>query len=220
MPRYVLPAPSAVALAFSEYGSYLLMHSSVTTYEVLFGFTVGVLAAVFTAIGVLYSSFLRATIYPIVVAIQSIPKLALAPVILLWLGIGIWSKVVMVVLISYFPILVNTLAGLGNVDRSLLDLVHAMSASELKIFSKIRFPHAVPYLFDGLRIALPLAMVGAIVAEFVGSNAGLGYVLLLSTGQYNTPLLFATIVTITVITLSLYVALDLVAKKITKWKPS
>jgi len=134
-----------------------------------------------------YSRLLSRMIYPVLVFTQAVPKVAIAPVFLIWFGYGLLPKVLMTFLIAFFPIVVDTAAGLMMIETELIDLARSLKASGTQVFVKIRFPNALPHLFSGLKIAAPLAVVGAIVAEFVGTNNGLGYIILLAEATWILP---------------------------------
>jgi NitT/TauT family transport system permease protein len=179
IPGWLLPAPSALALA--EWRGELVRHSLVTLYETLLGFVLSIAISIPLAVAVVHSAILRNTIYPILLAFQSVPKVAIAPCSCLWIGFGTLPKIVVVFLVCFFPIIVATATGLSAVPARLMEVIRSLSASTTQTFIKVRFPTAMPYIFVGLKVAITLAVIGAVIGEFVGSADGLGYLILVST---------------------------------------
>ena len=173
IPGWLLPSPSAIGQSMVEWRSELVGHSLVTLYETLVGFALAIAISIPLAVAVVYSPLLQNTIYPILLALQSMPKVAIAPLLALWIGFGTLPKIVVVFLVCFFPIIVATASGLTAVPASLMDLIRSLSASSLQTFVKIRFPTAMPHIFVGLKIAITFAVIGAVIGEFVGSKAGL-----------------------------------------------
>jgi NitT/TauT family transport system permease protein len=171
------------------------------------------------AVVIAFTTITRRLIYPILLGLQSVPKVALAPLVILWLGIGNWPKIVIVVLVCFFPILVNVVAGFESVPRSMLDLMHSLRASEWVIFRRLRIPIATPHLFTGCKIAITFAVIGAVIGEFVAAQEGLGYLILISTAQSQTPLAFAAIILLTVISVVLFYGIELLEKRFVTWTP-
>lgn len=191
----LLPAPTAVIVRLDELFVPLIMrHAWPTISESLLGFLIASVLGVVLA-GLLSSSkILRDALYPNVVFFQLIPKIALAPLFIVWLGIGPESRLAFSVFISFFPVVIATLAGLDNVDRDLVRLCKALRASEWQVFRDVRLPFAIPYVFSGMKIATTFAIIGVIVGEFITSQAGLGYLILFASAQAETELIFAVIV--------------------------
>lgn len=207
LPRYLLPAPSAIVNQMIVDGPILIRHTNVTVLEIILGFALGSLIGFVLAIGIVYSRFLENVVYPIALFTQTIPKLAIAPLFIIWLGFGLLPKIAITALICLFPVLINTVAGLRSVDSRLLDLMHSLSANRWQVFSMIRLPHAMPHIFAGLEIGVTLAVIGAIVGEWVGANEGLGYLMLMATSQLATERLFGAIVAISVVGLVAFFAM-------------
>jgi len=218
IPKYLLPAPSQVFSTFLARFGLLMKHSYVTIVEIVVGYGMGIIAGVTIAIMLVYSKTLRTTLYPLIVGFQSIPKVAIAPLLVIWFGIGFNSKIVMSMVICFFPVVVNVASGLGEVEEEYIDLVRSMSANEWQIFWKIRAPHSLPLFLDALKISLPLAIVGAIIGEFVGANQGLGNLILIAGASIDTALVFATLLTITLISLVLFGVLVLMDKLVIPWR--
>jgi len=209
VPVYVLPAPSSIWTSAIRHWQPLALHSWVTLLETLAGFGLSVAVGLPLAFLIVYSRFFERLIYPLLVASQAVPKVALAPILLVALGYGTMPKIIVGFLIAFFPVVVNTVSGLATVDRDTLNLLRSMGASKLDVFLKVRFPHAVPSMIAGFKVAIALAVVGAVVGEFVGSRSGLGYYMLLATGNFDTPLVFACVVVLTLMGIVLFYAVGL-----------
>jgi len=219
IPGWILPAPSAIVQAMVEWRSELVEHTMVTLYETLAGFALSILISIPLAVAVVYSPLLRNTIYPILLAMQSTPKVAIAPLLALWIGFGAAPKIIVVFLVCFFPIVVATASGLTAVPASLIDLIRSLSASPMQTFIKIRFPTAMPHIFVGLKIAITFAVIGAVIGEFVGSENGLGYLILISTSQSRTPLAFGALVLLTIMSIVLYYGVALIERIVVPWAP-
>ena len=219
LPSWLLPAPSAIGQSLWEWRWEILGHSAVTLYETLAGFALAIVIGIPLAVAVVYSPILQKTIYPILLALQSVPKVAIAPLLALWIGFGVWPKIIVVFLVCFFPIIVATATGLTAVPPQMLDLIRSLSASTLQTFVKIRFPTAMPHIFVGLKIAITFAVIGAVIGEFVGSESGLGYLILISTSQSRTPLAFAALVVLTIMSIILYYATEYLERLLVPWAP-
>ncbi|MDB5604985.1 MAG: hypothetical protein JWP25_1885 [Bradyrhizobium sp.] len=204
IPNTLLPAPSAVAIRLTETLPFLLHQAIPTTLETIASFLISMVLGISLAVLICKSRLMRDALYPNIVLFQLIPKIALAPLFIVWLGIGSTSRITFGVFISFFPVVVATLTGLMSVDRDLLRLCKAVGADESRIYAKVRFPAAVPHLFSGLKIAITFAMIGVIVGEFITAQAGLGYMILFAASQAEMTLIFASIVVLCVIGLILY----------------
>ncbi len=193
IPDYLLPAPQAVAARIVKEWPLLWKHGIYTLLSVLTGFAAGVAIGVPLAFGIVLSRSMERVAMPFLVMSQTIPKVAIAPILVVWLGFGILPKIVIVFLISFFPIVVSTVVGLKSVETEMIDLVRSMGARTGKIMWRVRGPSALPQMFAGFKIAVCLAVVGAIVGEFVGSDRGLGFLLLTSTGTLDGPLVWSAL---------------------------
>jgi NitT/TauT family transport system permease protein len=209
VPRYILPAPSDIAKSIVQNWRPLFGHSWVTLLETLAGFGLSLAIGIPLAVLIVYSRVFDRVLYPILIASQAVPKVALAPILLVALGYSILPKIIVAFLIAFFPVVVNTVTGLASVDRDTLNLMHSMGASRLDVFLKVRFPHAVPSMIAGFKVAIALAVVGAVVGEFVGSRSGLGYYMLVATGNFDTPLVFACVVFLTLMGIVLFYTVGL-----------
>jgi NitT/TauT family transport system permease protein len=219
IPGWLLPAPTAIVEAMAEWRGELVRHTMVTLYETLVGFAASIAVSIPLAVLVVYSPFLRNTIYPILLVFQSVPKVAVAPLLALWIGFGELPKIVVVFLVCFFPIIVATATGLAAVPNALMDLIRSLSASTVQTFIKIRFPTAMPHIFVGLKIAITFAVIGAVIGEFVGSENGLGYLILISTSQSRTPLAFGALVLLTVMSIVLYYGIAFIERIVVPWAP-
>ena len=219
VPSWLLPAPSAIGEAMVDWRSELTVHTFVTLYEVLVGFALSIAVSIPLAVAVVYSPFLQNTIYPILLALQSMPKVAIAPLLVLWIGFGAMPKILVVFLVCFFPIVVATASGLSAVPPALIDLIRSLSATSFQTFMKIRFPTALPHIFVGFKIAITFAVIGAVIGEFVGSDSGLGYLILVSTSQSRTPLAFGALLLLTIMSIVLYYAVEFVERSVVPWAP-
>lgn len=219
IPGWILPTPSAIAEAMVEWRSELVGHTAVTFYETIVGFALSIAISIPLAVAVVYSPLLQNTIYPILLALQSTPKVAIAPLLALWIGFGPAPKIIVVFLVCFFPIIVATATGLTAVPASLMDLIRSLSATPVQTFIKIRFPTAMPHIFVGLKIAITFAVIGAVIGEFVGSENGLGYLILISTSQSRTPLAFGALVLLTIMSIVLYYGIALIERVAVPWAP-
>ena len=218
-PSWLLPSPSSIVTATYEWRGDLLVHTWVTLYETLVGYALAIAISIPLAVAVVYSPLLQNTIYPILLAFQSMPKVAIAPLLVLWIGFGVLPKIAVVFLVCFFPIVVATASGLTAVPQSLMDLIRSLSANSLQTFIKIRFPTAMPHIFVGLKIAITFAVIGAVIGEFVGSEQGLGYLILVSTSQSRTPLAFGALVILTVMSMVLYYGVEYIERWAVPWAP-
>jgi NitT/TauT family transport system permease protein len=211
---YLVPALSDIALSAWNARDALLSNGLITLNEVVFGFSLAVVLGAAAAIVVFGVPIARATLYPLLVALQSIPKVGLAPLIVVWLGYGLGSKVLMTFLFAFFPIVISTLGGLANVPANLEEHFRALGASRWTTFVRLEAPAALPSFVDGCKVAMPLAVIGAIVGEFVGSNDGLGNLIMLSTGSSRTALTFAALLAVTVLSLGFFFVIELLGRLI------
>jgi NitT/TauT family transport system permease protein len=219
VPGWMLPSPSAIAVTARDWAPELAFNSYVTLRETLIGFLAALVLSVPLAVALAFTTIVRRILYPILLGLQSVPKVALAPLVILWLGLGNWPKIVIVILVCFFPILLNVVAGFEATPKAMLDLMYSMRASKLAIFRRLRVPIATPYLFTGCKIAITFAVIGAVIGEFVAAQDGLGYLILISTAQSQTPLAFAAIILLTIISVVLFYAIDLLEKRFVTWTP-
>lgn len=219
VPSWILPAPSEILLAGLEWAPDLAGHALVTLRETLVGFVLALAFSVPLAALVAFNAVARRVLYPLLLGLQSVPKVALAPLVLLWFGFSEWPKIIIVVLVCFFPILVNVVAGLESVPKSMLDLMRSLGSSQYMILRRLRIPSAMPALFTGCKVAITFAVIGAVIGEFVSAQSGLGYLILISTSQSQTPLAFAAIVVLTVLSVALFYALEFAERRMVTWAP-
>jgi NitT/TauT family transport system permease protein len=212
--RYLLPPLSAVLIAGWEARELLLSETWVTTTEVLIGFGCSVVFGVLVGVLVHLSALARRTLYPLITALQSMPKIALAPLMIVWFGYGLGSKVAATFMFAFFPVVVATLGGLQNVPSHLAEHFQALGASHWDRFWQLQMPAALPTFVDGLKIAMPLAVIGAIVGEFIGAEQGLGHLMTLATANAQTDLMFAAILVITALAVLLYSVVEQLARAV------
>jgi len=212
IPDFILPPPSEIVAEMVAQRTSLLPHTFVTAGEVLVGFGLSLAVGIPLGIMIVYSPFFERTIYPLLVSSQTIPKIAIAPLFLFWFGFGATSKIVVALLIAFFPMVISTVIGLRSIEREMIHLARSMGAGELLTFLKIRLPSALPNIFGGMKVAITLAVVGAVVGEFVGADKGLGYVVVLANGALNTKLLFAAIVMLSLLGIVLFAAVHLLER--------
>jgi NitT/TauT family transport system permease protein len=217
MPPYLLPTPTAIAASFIDEFPTLLSNGWVTVYEMLVGYAMAVGIAIPLAIAITSSRRFNEFVMPTVLFFQIVPKVAIAPLFLVWFGVGSTPKILVAFLISFFPIVIDTAVGLRSMSTEMADLARSMGATRLQIFTKFRLPTSLPYLFSGLKVAATLAIAGTVVGEFVGADSGLGYLLLVTNSNLETALMFATIVALTIIGLVFYYIVELLEGLLIPW---
>lgn len=217
VPVWLLPSPSMIASAFGQWQHLLPQHILATLYAVIGGFALAVLTGVPIAILIVYSPFLRRVIFPFLLILQSVPKVAIAPLLLIWVGYGLQSNIVVACIVAFFPIVITTATGLQAVSPELLELSRALDTSKLKIFWKLRLPWALPYLFSGMKVAMTLSVIGAVVGEFIGSDKGLGYLILTASSNMNTALVFAVVAVLSVLGILAYYAVVMFERLLCPW---
>ncbi len=219
VPLVVLPGPLEVGASLADNSKILLEESWVTALECVYGFALALVIGIPIAVVMTYSRVANQMFYPLLVASQSIPKVAVAPILLVWFGTGIESKLAMAFVIAFFPIVVDTATGLRSTSPDLLELARSLQCSRFQTFFKIQIPSALPSIFSGAKIAVTLAVIGAVIGEFIGSNEGLGNLLLTANSQLNTPLAWASLVVLSVLGMILYGAVVLAEKILMPWGP-
>jgi NitT/TauT family transport system permease protein len=217
VPDYVLPSPLVIAAKIVSAWQLLLVNAFVTLQEILIGFGLSVLVAIPLAVAVVYSRIFERVAFPFMVSLQTIPKVALAPILVMWLGYGIMPKVMVAFLISFFPIVINSVIGMRSAEKEMIYLVQSMGAGELTTFLKIRLPKALPSIFGGLKVGMGQAVVGATVGEFIAAEQGLGYLQLISQVRLDTPLLFAAVVVLSLLGVLLFNAVALIERVALPW---
>jgi NitT/TauT family transport system permease protein len=216
--EWILPPPGAALATLFDPNYQWLPNTLVTSYAVLGAFALSTVLGIFLAVVIVWHPLLERAVLPLLVLFNTLPKVALAPLFVIWLGYGIWPNIVIAVTVSFFPVVINTAAGLSQVEPELLDLVRTLKASKWQVFRKIRFPNALPYIFAGLKLNATLAVIGAIVGEFVASSAGLGALIIAGGVTLDTPSIFAALCLIALLGLGLYAAVVLVERLVMPWE--
>ncbi|QRG04887.1 ABC transporter permease [Xanthobacter dioxanivorans] len=220
IPPYLIPAPSLVVEQVVAQWPLLLRESLPTLYATLGGFLLSALFGIPVALLIASSRTIESYLYPILVFSQSVPKIAVAPLFVVWFGFGIVPKIIAAFLLGFFPVVVATVLALKSIDAEMIDLARSMRAGPVRTFLRIRLPHALPGIFGGLKVSITLAVVGAVVGEFVGSNSGIGYVLQIANGNFDLPLMFAALFVLSMMGVILFTALDLLEHLLIPWHAS
>jgi len=218
--EYLLPPPSKVWTEFLKRWPTVMDGAWVTTQEIIAGYLLAIVVSIPLALAVAYSRFVETAIYPVVVFLQIVPKIAIAPLFIIWFGFGFTPKLLLVFLLSFFPIVVASIAGFKSADPDILDFARTTGASGWKMFAKIRLPQALPDIFTGLKVGAALSATAAVVAEFVASDRGLGYLLLQYNGNLDTPMVFAIIVLLSLIGLAVYYVVEIIERITIPWHVS
>jgi len=217
VPQFIVPLPSAVFQEFQAKWLLLPRHMWFTMAIILASFVVSGVLGVGLGIAVVASRFLNNVFMPLILALQVVPKIAVAPLVLIWFGFGPTGKVVIALTVAFFPVLVNTISGLQSTEPEILDLARSLHATKGQIFRKILFPNALPYIFTGLKISITLSVVGAIIAEFMSGNVGLGYMMTQAQFEINTPLMFVSLAFLALIGLASYGLVVLLERLCVPW---
>lgn len=218
LPAWQLPPPSAIAQSFANDHALLWKHTMVTLKEVLLGFGLALIAGVLVGFAIDTSAILERAIYPLIIASQTIPMVALAPLLLIWFGYGLLPKVLVTALVCFFPIAVNTVDGLRIADREMLSLLKSMGASGAQQIRLVKIPAAMPSLFTGARIAITFSVIGAVFGEMVGASEGLGYLMQRSAAQFQTARVFAAIVILAAMGIGLFIFVTLLERIALPWR--
>lgn len=219
VPTWILPAPSAIFAAAIKWAPELVHNSWVTLRETVVGFLLAIVLSLPLAILISLNPLARKLLYPILLGLQSVPKVAVAPLVILWFGLSEWPKIIVVVLVCFFPILINMVAGLEAVPKTMLDLMRSLGASPHMVFRRLRVPVALPHLFTGCKVAVTFAVIGAVISEFVAAQDGLGYLILISTAQSQTSLAFAAIALLTILSIALFHGVEFIERRVVDWTP-
>lgn len=217
VPAYLLPTPTQIGQVFIDEFPELLRHGWVTVYEMIAGYALAVAVAIPLAIAITSSRRFNEFVMPTMLFFQIVPKVAIAPLFLVWFGVGAAPKILVAFLISFFPIVIDAAVGLRSMSPEMGDLARSMGASRMQIFTQFRLPTSLPYLFSGLKVAATLAIAGTVVGEFVGADKGLGYLLLVTNSNMQTALMFATILALTIIGFVFYYIVELLESFLIPW---
>jgi NitT/TauT family transport system permease protein len=216
-PIWLVPGPGDVAAALLDNRSLLPHHFRVTLVETLGGFALAIAIGIPLAMAIASSRLLERTIYPVLLGLNAVPKIAIAPILVLWMGFGYGPKIVVTFLLCIFPIVISTATGLKSTPPELVELVRSLDASSLELFRRVRFPYALPHVFVGLKVAISLAVIGAVIGEFVGAEAGLGHVIIASGSNIDTSLAFGAMVLLGVLSVGLFYALVGLERLLVPW---
>jgi NitT/TauT family transport system permease protein len=217
IPEIILPSPTAIADYLVRRNELFLRHTWPTLIQTVLGFGLAVLGGILLAIVVSLTEIGRRGVMPLLVIAQIVPKIAVAPLLMLWFGLGDLSRVLIAFLIAFFPIVINTVSGLGSISREIELLGRAFARSRWEFFWKIQLPHALPYIFDGMKVSITLAIIGVIVAEFVSSQRGLGYLIIFANGRLDTVMMMTSITVLSAVGLALYGVIALAARVVVYW---
>jgi len=220
IPPYQIPAPADVVMVLWTDWPELLRQTWPTTYATLGGFLASAAFGIPVAMLIAGSKTVESYIYPLLVFSQSVPKVAIAPLFVVWFGFGIIPKVIAAFLLGFFPVVVSAVQGFKSVDPDMVDLARAMQGSRFQVFCAVNLPHAMPSIFSGLKVSVTLAVVGAVVGEFVGSNSGIGYVLQRSIGTFDLPTMFAALVILALLGVILFWVVDRIERFVIPWHVS
>ncbi|KPU43452.1 putative aliphatic sulfonates transport permease protein SsuC [Oxobacter pfennigii] len=217
IPSYILPGPYEVGMSLFESRKIILSHTVVTSTEAILGFILSTITGLALAFVMNRWKTVKSILYPLLVISQTIPIIALAPLILIWMGVGVLPKIMVVVLVCFFPICVSTTEGLQSADPDMINLMKVMGADHLKIFREVVLPSALPQFFSGLKIAATYSIMGAVIGEWLGAKSGLGIYMTRTMSSYRTDLLFASIVVVVVTSIFLFMIIEIIEKLIIPW---
>jgi NitT/TauT family transport system permease protein len=220
IPPYLIPTPLAVAKMLVAEWPRLWQNGLFTAYATLGGFALSIIIGIPIAMLIAYSRLVESYVYPLLVFSQSVPKIAIAPLFVVWFGFGIFPKVISAFMLGFFPVVVATVMGFKSIEPDMIDLARSMRASRWQMFIKFSLPQALPSIFAGLKVSATLAVVGAVVGEFVGSNSGIGYVLQIANGNFDLPLMFAALFVLSMMGVILFALVDLAEKLMIPWHQS
>ncbi len=217
LPVFILPKPSDIYASILRWHGPLRNHSLHTLYTTLIGFGIAIVTGVLLGLLIGYSRLAYHALYPLMIGFNSVPKVAVVPILIIWFGIGTVPAIITAFLISFFPIVVNVATGLATVEPELEDVLRSLGAKKHEIFLKVGLPASMPYFFASLKVAVTLAFVGSIIAETVGSNRGVGYLMIQATARFDAPLVFAGLFVIAVMGIVLYEIFALLERRLTGW---
>jgi NitT/TauT family transport system permease protein len=220
IPAYQIPAPADVVAVLWHDWPELMSQAWPTTYATVCGFLLSALFGIPAAMLIAGSKTVESYVYPLLVFSQSIPKIAIAPLFVVWFGFGLIPKVISAFLLGFFPVVVSAVQGFKSVDPDMVDLARAMQGSRFQVFCAVNLPHAMPAIFSGLKVSVTLAVVGAVVGEFVGSNSGIGYVMQRSIGTFDLPTMFAALVILAMLGVILFWIVDRIERLVIPWHAS
>jgi NitT/TauT family transport system permease protein len=217
IPRFILPAPTAVWASLVQWYPAIWMHAVQTLYTTMVGFVIAVVFGLLLGWLVGYSAIIYKALYPLLIGFNSIPKVALVPVLVIWFRIGDIPAILTAFLISFFPIAVNVATGLATLEPELQDVLRSLGANKLQIFRKVGLPRTLPYFFASLKVAVTLAFVGSVISETVASNRGVGYLMIVASSRFDVPLVFAGLIVIAAMGVTLFGFFALIEGRFTGW---
>ncbi len=217
VPKWQLPAPSEIARELSSSSSLLWHHTLVTLQEIVVGFLAALVAGLVLAGAIAYSRVLERSVYPIVIASQTVPIIAIAPLLLIWVGYGLTPKIIIVALICFYPIAVNTVDGLKSTDPDMVNMFRTLGASRWQIFTKLQIPTALPFMFSGIKIGVSVSVIAAVIGEWVGASEGLGYLITYSQPLFLTARVFAAIFVLSVMGIGLFILAVVAERMMMPW---
>jgi len=215
--EFILPAPSMIAKSLAEFKGPILEHSWWTLITTLVGFALAIVGGVLLGVAIGFSTLVYTGLYPLLIAFNAIPKVALVPILVIWFGIGAVPVIVTSFIISFFPIVVNVATGIATLEPELADVLRSLGASKLDVLRKVGLPRAMPYLFASLKIAITLAFVGSVLAETIGGNAGLGFLMVTASARFDVALVFAGLVAVAVMAVGLFAICVLIERRMIQW---
>jgi NitT/TauT family transport system permease protein len=217
IPSFILPRPTVVFESLLRWRSAIWQHALQTLYTTLAGFGLAVVTGMLLGLLVGYSRWTYSALYPVLIGFNSVPKVAIVPILVIWFGIGTVPAIITAFLISFFPIVVNVATGLATIEPELRDVLRSLGARKHEIFLKVGIPRSLPYFFASLKVAVTLAFVGSVIAETVASNLGIGYLMIIASSRFDVPLVFAGLFVISVMGIMLYGVFVLLEKRFTGW---
>ena len=218
IPFYILPAPSRIATVLVTERALLASEAAVTLFEIFLGFGIAFIVGIGLALLIFASRTVERAVYPLVIASQTVPVFAIAPLLIVWLGYGMLSKVAMAALIVFFPIVVNTVDGLRAADPDIINLLLILGATPAQVLVKLRAPAALPFVFSGIRIAVATSVIGAVIGEWVGASQGLGFLMIHANAQLHIDLVFAAITVLSVMAVGLFLAVSGIEWLVLPWR--
>ena len=217
IPVWQLPPPSSIIVELVASIDLLWQHTVVTVLEIVIGFAISLVVGLVLSAGIAYSSLLQRSIYPIVISSQTVPIIAIAPLLLIWVGYGLAPKVIIVAIICFYPIVVNTVDGLKAIDPDMVNMMRALGATKFEVFRKLQIPTALPFIFSGIKISISVSVIAAVIGEWVGASEGLGYLIIYSQPLFLTSRVFAAILILAVLGVSLFVIAVLLERLSMPW---
>lgn len=216
--KWILPSPADITKEAVAQAASLTEHTWATVKLTLLGFMIGTIVGLLTAMLLHLVPFLKAALYPLLILSQNIPTIALAPLLMIWFGFGLLPKIIVITLVCFFPVAVSTMDGLTQTDRTMMNYMRMAGAGKIQIFRKLEIPHALPSVFSGVKIAATYSVMGAVIAEWIGTDRGIGYYMMLQKSAYRTDRVFVAMAIIVILSLILFAIIALLEKLIIRWR--